>query len=234
MAVQPCLKWIPIFRKNCLTQTIALNSRFQFDNLLQSNLHCWCGTVWCVTEPIYVLTVFLNSELLFSANLNFSSGRPVLLPCKNSGPFHHVLQPDNPTISIPQCPISSGFILPLTKFHWVGSDCGVNFTNFISYKRTELLTFSNIYPFFCCQGIELLQTISLLCLKYLLEADHPNQSLKSIYTSCIRISALTTNDVTSLRGSNSVQILLKSFLFVKTIFFYQDQYTFPQTKLQWW
>ena len=102
---------------NRLTQPITLYSLFQFENLLKSNLHSWCGIVW----HIHILTVFLNSKLLFSANSNFCCGQSVLLPCKNSGPFHHVLQPDNATITIPWLPISAGFILPLTKFHWVGS-----------------------------------------------------------------------------------------------------------------
>ena len=47
-----------------------------------------------------------------------------------------------------------------------------------------MLILSNIYQFLCCQG--LLQTISLLCLKYFLEADYPNQSLKKL---CMVVSS---------------------------------------------
>ena len=94
---------------------------FRFENLLKSNLYSWCVRVWHVTETIYVLTVFLNSTLLFSANLNFCCGQSILLPSKNSVPFQHVLQPDNATKFIPRLPILAGFILSLTKFHWVGS-----------------------------------------------------------------------------------------------------------------
>ena len=190
------------------------------------------------TITIHVLTVYLNSKLLLSANSNFycgnfCCGQSVLLPSKNSGLFHHILQPDNATISIPHFPILAGFISALTKFYWVGSVAvrispiwlatkGLNFllgfftqykTLMLSHHKTdffitwslgtnaipvlhlaalieekkkidlsqpELLVSSNIYQFLCWQGFEVLQTTSLLYLKYFLEADHPNQSLKSI------------------------------------------------------
>ena len=106
---------------NCLTQLITLNSLFQFENLLKSNLHSWCGKVWHITQTIHVLKVFLNSKLLFSANSNFCCSQSVLSPSKNSGPLSHVLQQDNATVSIPWLLISAGFILPITKIYWVGS-----------------------------------------------------------------------------------------------------------------
>ena len=104
---------------NGLTQSIILNSFFQFENLLKANLHSWCGKIWQVTETILVLTVFLISKLLFSVNSNLFYNQSVLLSSKNSGPFHHVPQSGNATVSIAWLQISAGFILPLTKFHWI-------------------------------------------------------------------------------------------------------------------
>ena len=98
---------------------------------------CWnlisipCGTVWHITETMHFLIIFFNSKLVFSANSNFCFNKSVFLPSKNlkknSGPTYHVLQPDNDR-SIPRLPISTGFILPLTKFHWVGSVSPVRLT----------------------------------------------------------------------------------------------------------
>ena len=53
------------------------------------------------------------------------------------------------------------------------------------HEKTDLsqpgfLVFSNIYQFLCCQGLEVLETISLLCVKCFLAADHRSQFLKSI------------------------------------------------------
>ena len=59
-----------LFWMNLLTQSITLNSLFQFENLLKSSLHFWCGTVWHITETTHILKVFLNSKLLFSASSN--------------------------------------------------------------------------------------------------------------------------------------------------------------------
>ena len=129
---------------NRFAQLITLNSFFQFENLLKYNLHSWCGTVWRIAETIHVLTVFLNSKLLFSTNLNFCWDESVLLPSKNSGPFHHALQPDNATISIPIPNISRIYSsidkIPLSRFC-----CCVNFTNLISYKRFDVSTWI-LYP----------------------------------------------------------------------------------------
>ena len=129
---------------NRLTQPITLNSLFQFENLLKSNLHSWCGRVWRITTTIHVLKVLLNSKLLISANSNFCCGRTVLLPSKSSGPFHHVLQPGNVTISIPWPQYHQDLFYrlqnPLRRFC-----CCVNVTNLISYKRFEFSAWI-IYP----------------------------------------------------------------------------------------
>ena len=93
------LHW-PTFLNEPLDPT-TLNNLFQFENLLKSNLHSWCGTVWHVAESIHILTVFLNFKLLFTANSTVCCDQSVLLPRKNFGPLNHVLQPDNATISIP-------------------------------------------------------------------------------------------------------------------------------------